>query len=146
MNFRKRSSLRNFSTSLRSSILSCSQGVIVQDCSQTGNNDELKKRQRSRRKQQKKIKKVNADTRFRAKNLSRPHEEVKLRARQFSGRARAFQARVKLDTRVLISREDVSLTARDSDNIVLTKMISRETKMISRETRMISRETRMISR
>ena len=64
----------------------------------------------------------------------------------FSGRARTFQARAKFDTRGLISREDVSQSARDSDNIVLTKMISRETRMISRETRMISRETRMISR
>ena len=54
----------------------------------------------------------------------------------------SLKARAKLDIRGLISREDVSQTARDSDNIVLTKMISRETKMISRETKMISRETK----
>ena len=57
-----------------------------------------------------------------------------------------YQARAKIDTRGLISREDVSQPARDSDNIVLTKMISRETKMILRETEMISRETAMVSR
>ena len=53
---------------------------------------------------------MNADTRFRAKNLSRPREEVKLHARQFSDRARTFQARTKFDTRDLISRETKQIT------------------------------------
>ena len=123
-------------------MLSAKQSVIVQDCSQTRNNNELKRRQRSGRKQQKTDQKWNADTRFRARNLSRPHEEVLRRARQFSGRARKFQVRAKLDTSCLFSREEVSQAARNSDKIVLTKMISRETKMISRETKMISRETK----
>ena len=89
-------------------MLSAKKSVVVQDCSRTRNNNELKRRQRSGRKQQKQTKKVNADTRFRAKNLSRPREEVKRRARQISGRAKMFQARAKFDTRGLISREDVS--------------------------------------
>ena len=44
-----------------------------------------------------------------------------------------FTARAKLDTRDLILREEVLQAARNSDKIVLTEEISRETKLISRE-------------
>ena len=65
-------------------MLSVKQSVVVQDYSRTRNNNELKRRQRSGRKQQKnRPKSENADTRFRARNLYRPREEVLRRARQF---------------------------------------------------------------
>ena len=121
-------------------MLSAKQSVIVQDCSQTRNNNELKKRQRSGRKQRKQTEKVNADTRFRAKNLSRPREKVSQAARE------SFTSRAKLDTSVLISHEDVSQAARKSDKIVQAIISSRETlNNFAREYRPVYRQ-QVISR
>ena len=96
-------------------MLSAKQSVIVQDCSQTRNNNELKKRQRSGRKQQKIDQKVKMLTQDFARGTFPGRAKKFYVARHsFSSRARKFQARAKFDTRGLISRE--------------TKMISRETK------------------
>ena len=57
-----------------------------------------------------------------ARRSSKPREKVLQAARE------SFTARAKLDTSGLILREEVSQTARNSDRIVQTEMISRETK------------------
>ena len=63
---------------------------LVQDCSRTGNNNELRKGQRSRRKQLKQTKCDHIVTKFCARNLYRPREEVLSCAREFTVRARKF--------------------------------------------------------
>ena len=109
-------------------MLSAKQSVIVQDYSQTRNNNELKTRQRSGRKQQKQTKKVNCWHKISRETDFRSREEVWFRARQNCRPRESVSSSREIGHQSLISLE--------------TEMVSRETEMVSRETNLISRETK----